>query len=152
MRVRRDRLFAERARARMLEHPARRFVRLFGRHAHQRFHFRAGEHAPVPRQMVVFLYDFHRLVDAVLLAFNGQPRVVQMRAHLQRIFEQAHVLVESAKERFDLTGNVNGTSHPIGGLCFYGNRVADGGFLLLSIGRCSAFSYRGQLSEKLLTP
>jgi len=47
---------------------------------------------------------------------------------------------------------VNGTSHPSGGLCFYRNRVADGGFLLLSVSRFSAFSYRGQLTEKLLTP
>jgi hypothetical protein len=92
------------------------------------------------------------LVDAVLLAFNGQARIVQMRAHLQRVLQQTHVLIESAEERFDLSGNVNGTSHPSGGFCFYRNRVADGGFLLLSFGRLSAFTQRGQLTEKLLTP
>jgi hypothetical protein len=106
----------------------------------------------MPCQVVVFLDDFHGLVDTFLLAFNGQPRVVQVRAHLQRILEQTHVLIERAEKRFDLAGNVNGTSHPSGGLCFYGNRVADGGFLLLSVDRYPAFSYRGQLTEKLLTP
>src|SRR2546429_1544976 len=49
----------------------------------------------------------------ILLTFNGQPRVVQMRAHMQRVFKQAHVFIERAKEGFNLSGNVNGTSHPI---------------------------------------
>src|SRR5439155_24902490 len=62
----------------------------------------------------------------VLLTLNGQPRVVQMRAHAQRILEHAHIFIQRAKERFDLSGNVNGTPHPIGKISCYRNRVADG--------------------------
>src|SRR5262249_11278385 len=36
-----------------------------------------------------------------------------------------HVLVQRAEERFNLSGNVYGTSHPCGGLMCR-NRVADG--------------------------
>src|ERR1700676_135494 len=106
----------------------------------------------MPRQMVVLLDDFDRLIYAVLLPFNSQAGVVQVRAHLQRVLEKTHVLIERAEERVYLSGNVNSTSHPSGGLCVYRNRVADGGFLLLSFGRISAFTFRGQLTEKLLTP
>ena len=35
----------------------------------------------MPREVVVLLHNLHRLVDAVLLAFDRQPRVVEMRAH-----------------------------------------------------------------------
>src|SRR5205809_3088710 len=70
--------------------------------------------------------DGHRTVHVNLLTFNGQPRVVQMRAHMQRVFKQAHVFIERAKEGFNLSGNVNGTSHPIGRFSAYRNRLARG--------------------------
>jgi hypothetical protein len=74
-----------------------------------------------------------------------------MRADLQCILEQAHVFIEGPEERFNLSGNVNGTSHPIGGFCFYRNRVADGGFLLLSVGRSFAFAAWPTHGETLYT-
>lgn len=86
----------------------------FRRHAHQGLHFRARKRAAVARQMVVFLYDLYGLIDALLLAFDRQPRVVQVRAHVQGIFQQAHILIERAEERFNFSGYVNGTSHPSG--------------------------------------
>ena len=151
-----DGFLAERARAGVLEHAARRFVRLFGSHADQRFHFGAGELAAVAREVVVFLDDLHGLIDAFLLAFDGQARVVQMRAHVQRVLEQAHVLIERAEEGFNLSGNVNGTSHPSGGFACYRNGLADGEFLLVPGAATSVVALlnfvRGQLWEKLLTP
>jgi len=80
----------------------------------------------VPGDVVVFLDDLDGLIDAVLLAFDGQPRVVQMRAHVEGVLEQAHIFIQCAEEGFDLSGNVNGTSHPIGRFSSYRNRVADG--------------------------
>jgi len=68
----------------------------------------------MPGEVVVLLHDLHGLVDAVLLAFDGQPRIVEMGAHAQRILEDTHIFIQRAKEGFDLSGNVNGTSHPIG--------------------------------------
>src|SRR5712664_1088192 len=100
----------------------------------------------MPGEVVVLLHDLHGLVDAVLLAFDGQPRVVEMRAHAQRIFEHAHILIQRAKERFDLPRNVNGTSHPIGRFSCYRNRVADG------IPPVCAWPLCGLLREKLITP
>ncbi len=47
--------------------------------------------------MVVFFDYFDGLIDAVLLAFNGQSGVVQMRAHLQHILEQPHIFIQCAK-------------------------------------------------------
>src|SRR2546428_11574977 len=76
--------------------------------------------------MVVLLNDFRRLIHAVLLAFDDQASVVKMCAHLQRILEQAHVFIQRAEEGFNLSGNVNGTSHPIGRSSCYGSRLADG--------------------------
>ncbi len=81
------------------------------------------------RQVVVFFDDLHGLIDAILLAFDHQPRVVQMRAHVQGILEKANILIERAEEGFNLSGNVNGTSHPSGGFS-YRHGLADGGFLL----------------------
>ena len=144
--LRRHHLLPERTRPPVLKHPPRRFVRLFGRHAHQRLHFRGGERPPMPGEVVVLLHDLHGLVDAVLLAFDGQPRVVEMGAHAQRILEDAHIFIQRAKERFDLSGNVNGTSHPIGRSSCYRNRVADG-----IPPRC-AWLFREPLREKLSTP
>src|SRR5438552_1366933 len=141
--LRRDLLFAEGAHTPVFKHPSWRFVRLLRRHAHQRLHLRRRKRFAVPRQVVVLLTDFHRLVDTVLLAFDGQPRVVQVRAHAQRVFEQAHVFIERAKEGFNLSGDVNGTSHPIGRSSCYGNRVADG------IPPVVAWPLREPLTEKL---
>jgi len=112
--LRRDLLLPKRARSCRFKHPARRLVRLFRGHAHQRLHFRARKRPPMPRQVVILLDDFHRLVDALLLTLDGQPRVVQMCAHAQRILQQTHILVERAEERFDFSGYVYGTSHPSG--------------------------------------
>ena len=98
----------------------------------------------MPGEVVVLLHDLHGLVDAVLLAFDGQPRVVQMRAHAQRIFEHAHILIQRAKEGFDLPRNVYGTSHPIGRFSCYRNRVADG-YLLFVRGRFAIHSGRNSL-------
>src|SRR6266851_3280361 len=83
------------------------------------------------RQVIVFLDDLDGLIDSVLLAFNGETGVVQMGPHAQSVFEQTHVLVERAKEGFDLSGDMNGTSHPSGGLACYRNGLADGEFLLV---------------------
>src|SRR6266850_3179280 len=49
-----------------------------------------------------------------------------MRAHSQRLLEQAHVFIQRAEEGFNLSGNVNGTSHPIRRFSCYRNRLADG--------------------------
>ena len=68
----------------------------------------------MPRQVVVFLHDFHGMIHALLLAFNRQPRVVQVRPHVQRVLQQTHVLIERAEERFNFSGYVYGTSHPSG--------------------------------------
>jgi len=68
----------------------------------------------MPRQVVVLLDDFHGLIDALLFAFNGQTGIVQVRAHVQRLLQQAHILVERAEEGFNFSGYVNGTSHPSG--------------------------------------
>jgi hypothetical protein len=51
---------------------------------------------------------------------------MQMRAHAQRILKLAQIFIQRAKEGFNLSGNVNGTSHPIGRSSSYRNRVADG--------------------------
>src|SRR5260370_683479 len=110
----------------LFQQPARRFVRFLRRHAHQRLHFRRGERASMPREVVVLLHNLHGLVDAVLLAFDHQPRVMQMRAHAQRILEHTHIFIQRAEEGFNLSGDVNGTSHPIGRFSCYRNRVADG--------------------------
>ena len=98
----------------------------------------------MPGEMVVLLHNLHGLVDTVLLALNGQPRVVQMRAHAQRILEHAHIFIQRAKKRFDLSGNVNGTPHPIGKFSCYRNRVADG-YLLFVRGRFAIHSGRNSL-------
>src|ERR1700682_6077752 len=100
----------------------------------------------MPGEVVVLLHDLHGLVDAVLLAFDGQPRVMEVRAHAQRIFEHAHILIQRAKEGFDLPRNVYGTSHPIGRFSCYRNRVADG------IPPVCAWLLREPLREKLTTP
>src|ERR1700681_1393609 len=78
------------------------------------------------REVVVLFDDFHSLIHVVLVTFNRQSGVVQVRADVQHLFQQTHVVVERAEKRFNLSGNVNGTSHPIGRFSSYGNRVADG--------------------------
>ena len=112
--LRRDLLVAERPRAPVFKHSSRRFVRLLGRHAQQRFHFFARKGFAVARQMVVLFDDFHRLIHVLLLTLDGESRVVQVRAHPQRILEQAHIFIQRAKKGFNFSGNVNGTSHPSG--------------------------------------
>src|SRR5882672_9798351 len=49
-----------------------------------------------------------------------------MRAYAQRLLEQAHIFIQRAEEGFNLSGNVNGTSHPIRRFSCNRNRVADG--------------------------
>ena len=77
----RDSFLAEGTRAAVFEHAAWRFVRLFGGYVHQGLDFGAGELTPMTRQVVVFFDDAHGLIDALLLAFDGQAGIVQMRAH-----------------------------------------------------------------------
>src|SRR5271168_3877731 len=96
--------------------------------------------------MVVLLYDLHGLIDAVLLAFDRQARVVQMRAHAQHFLKQADVFIQCAEKRFNLSGNVYGASHPVGGFSCYRYRVADG----IPPGRSRPLC--GLLKEKLITP
>jgi hypothetical protein len=103
---------------------------LVGGDVNQGLHFRAGEFSPVARDVVVFLDDLHRMIDAVLLAFNAQPVVVEVRANVQGVFEQTHVFIQRAKEGFNLSGDVNGTSHSDGERSRRGNDLADNKFLV----------------------
>src|SRR5208337_950279 len=93
---------------------------------HQRLYLGTRKLPPVPRQVVVLLGDAYRLVHAFLLAFDGQPRVVQMRAHVQKNLQRADILVQSAKEGFNFSGDVYSALHPLGGFCCRTDRVADG--------------------------
>jgi hypothetical protein len=45
---------------------------------------------------------------------------------VQRILQQAHIVIERAEERFNFSGYVNGTPHPSGRSACYRSRVADG--------------------------
>ena len=85
---RRDGFLAEGAGAPMLEHAAWRFARNFGGDMDQRFDFRARELAAVARDVVVLLHDFDGLIYAILLSFDGEARVVEVRANLEGIFER----------------------------------------------------------------
>src|ERR1700675_1543100 len=84
--------------------------------------------------MVVLFDDLHGLVDVVLVAFDGQAGVMQVGAHVQHVLKQTHVVIERSKKRFNLSGYVYGTSHPIGRFSsyrpgcrpIYRQRVADG--------------------------
>src|SRR5207249_7132331 len=99
--------------------------RLIGGHANQGLHFFAGKRPATPRRVVVLLHDLHGVLHGVMLAFNRQLGIAQVRAHVQHVLQQTHVLVQRAKEGFNLSGNVYGTSHPCGGLSNR-YRVADG--------------------------
>jgi hypothetical protein len=101
-------------------------VRLFGGHAHQGFDFRTGKHAAMARQVIVFFDDAHGLIHGVLRAFDGQTSIVQMRSHLQNVFQHSYIFIESSEERFQLPGDVNSSLHPIGRLGCSPKWVADG--------------------------
>ena len=122
---RRDDFLAERTLAAMFERAARRFVGIAGGDVNQRIHFGAGKLATVTREVVVLFDDFHGVVDVVLVAFDGEAVVVEVRADVERVFEQAHIFIERAEKRFNLSGNVDGTSHSVGGgACGAGGRAA----------------------------
>jgi hypothetical protein len=70
------------------------------------------------------------MIDAVLLAFNAQSVVVEVRANVQGVFQQTHIFIQRAKEGFNLAGDVNGTSHSDGERSRCGNDLADDKFLL----------------------
>jgi hypothetical protein len=79
----------------------------------------------VPREVVVLLDDFHGVIDIVLVAFNGEAIVVEVSADVKRVLEKAHIFIERAEKRFNLSGNVDGTSHSVGGRsCGAGGRAA----------------------------
>jgi hypothetical protein len=70
-------------------------------------------------QVIVFFDDAHGLIDGLLRAFDGQARIVQVRSHLEDVFQHSYVFVESSEEGFQLPGDVNGSLHPIGRVrCF----------------------------------
>ena len=102
---------------------------LIGGHVDQRLHLGARELPPMTRDVVVFLDDFHGVIDVVLIAFNAQPVVVQVRADMQRVFEQAHIFIQRAEEGFNLPRNVNSTAHSDGGASCGENDLANGWFL-----------------------
>ena len=104
-------------------------MRLFGSDVNQRLHLGAGKFAAVTGEVVIFLDDFHGVIDVVLIAFDAQPAVVQMGADVQRVFEQAHVFVQRAEEGFNLSGDVNSTSHSDGGASCGGKVLANDRFL-----------------------
>src|ERR1700730_19090614 len=81
------------------------------------------------RDVVVFFDNLYRVVYVVLIAFDAQAAFVQVRTDMQRVLEQAHVFIQRAEKRFNLSGNVNSTSHSGGGASCGGNGLADGRFL-----------------------
>jgi hypothetical protein len=76
--------------------------------------------------VVVLFDDLDGLIDVVLVALNGQAGVVKLRAYMQCVLKQTHVIIKRSKKRFNLSGYVYGTSHPIGRFFSYRQRVADG--------------------------
>jgi hypothetical protein len=66
----------------------------------------------VPRQVVVLFHDAHRLVHAVLFAFDRQTRVMQMRAHTQGVFQRPNIFVKGSEEGFYFSGDMYRASHP----------------------------------------
>jgi len=121
-----DDFFSEGTLAAVFEHAARRFVGLVGGDMDQRLHFGAGEFSPVTGDVIVFLDDLDGVVDVVLVAFDAEAIVVQVRAHMQRVFEQAHIFIQRAEKGFNLSGNVNGTPHSDGEQPCSANGLADG--------------------------
>jgi len=72
----------------------------------------------MPGEVVVLLHDLHGLVDAVCspsMSAACRWRWVRTRSDISR----TRTFHQRAKERFDLSGNVNGTSHPIGRFSCY---------------------------------
>ncbi len=126
---RRDDFFAERALAAVLESAARRFVRIARSDVNQGIHFGARKLPTVTREVVVLLDDFHGVIDVVLIAFDGQAIVVEVRADVERVFKQAHIFIERAEKRFNLSGNVDGTSHSVGGRSCGAGGVAAGDYV-----------------------
>src|SRR5580698_2295682 len=86
--LRRDDFFAEGTLAAMLERAARRFMRISGRDVNQRIYFGARELPSMAGKMVVLFHDFHGVINVVLLAFDGQAIVVEVRADVEGVFEQ----------------------------------------------------------------
>src|SRR5579859_541803 len=111
---RHDLFFAERARLAVLENFAGSALRFVERDAHEAFDLFAGKMTAVARGVIVFFDDFYGAVDGVVRAFDGELRVLQMSAHAERIFEQAHVFVEGAKEGFDFSGDGDAAFHQAG--------------------------------------
>jgi hypothetical protein len=98
------------------EHAAWRSLRLLGGNAHEGFDFGTGQYATMASEVIVFLDDTYSLINGILLAFDGQTRIVQVSAELQAIFQQTHVFVKGTEERFQLSGDVYGALHPVGRL------------------------------------
>ena len=90
-------------------------VRIVCGDVNQRIHFGAGKLAAVAGEMVVLLDDFHGVIDIVLVTFDGEAVVVEVRADVEGVFEQTHIFIERAEKRFNLSGDVDGTSHSVGG-------------------------------------
>src|SRR5262249_53623769 len=98
----------------VLENFARWRVRLIERDAHKAFYFLAGKMAAVASGVVVLFDDFDGPVDGLVGPFDGEFGVVQMRANVERVLEQADVFIERAKERFDFSGNGDAAFHQAG--------------------------------------
>ena len=115
-------LFSKSAQFAVLEHSARRLFRRFQRNEHQRFHFFACQFLAFVGCVIVLLHNAHRLCHGVLFPFDCQFRLVEMRAHVQRLFEQAHIFIQGAKEGFNFPGDMYRASHPRRGVLRRTNR------------------------------
>ena len=111
---RRNLFLAEGARLAVFEDFAGGRVRLIESDAHEAFDFFAGKMAAVARSVVVLFDDFHGAIYGVMRAFDCELGVVQVRADVERVLEQADVFVERAKERFDFSGNCDAAFHQAG--------------------------------------
>src|SRR6516165_1510585 len=100
-------------------------MRFFGGNAHQGFYFGAGQRAPMAGQVIVFLHDANGLVDGALGTFHRQACIVEVRAHLQNVFQHSYVFIEGSEERYQLAGDMNGSLPPVRRVWWFSKWLAD---------------------------
>jgi len=111
---RHDLFFAEGARLTVLKNFAGRAVRLVERDAHQAFDFFAAQMAAIAGGVIVLFDDFDGAVDGFVAAFNRELDVLQVGAHLQRIFEADARFRRGCQRKVQFSGDGNAAFHQTG--------------------------------------
>ena len=90
-------------------------LRILHRHAEQGL-YGAVIHSPaLAHKIVVLIEDMNRAIHVGRFTLHCQPIIMEESRYVKRGLEELQVLIQSAKEVLDLSGNLYRTSHRLRG-------------------------------------